>query len=973
MKRNPTSLADDRASAARDRAHRQQAGRARLWHYGAILIAVTLTVTVLELRLNVYGPFLYIPIIAALAYAGGRLVGTATALLSILCWWYVVAPNAFSFNRTGNAPSVLEVFVFVGLAVAIGFGSVRDLDRRRKQAERARLDLAAIVESSDDAILSKTMDGIILTWNAGAERLYGYTPQDVIGRSVSMLAAPESPDEIPAIMARLSRGEVIRHYETVRVKKDGTRFDVSLTISPVRDDSGRIIGASAVARDVSDRKRAERGQQFLTQASEALSRSLNMEATLEAMAQLIVPTLANWCTIDLVEEAGHLHRRVVVHEDPAKLTLARELEQQHPFDRNSAYGIPSVMRTGEPALHPELTEDLLTVMVGDPERRRVMQGLGLKSMMIVPLIVRSRTLGTITLVTAESGRRYDAGDLALAVDLGRRAAFAVDNARLYQAEQATRRTAEQAADQIGRLQLVTAALSEALTPTQVAEVILHAVIDVLGAGAAAVIGLDGAESPILVSAIGYSADIHERWRRSSGDITAIADAMRTGHVVWYASWADFQRQYPNAIVPSEPCRLGARAAVPFAVHGRMIGALYMNFAECRQLDNDELQFMLTLGRRCGAAMERARLYEREHTVAETLQRSLLPAHLPDLPGIQIAARYYPAARDARIGGDWYDALALPDGRIGVVIGDVAGRGLPAASVMARLRGATRAYAMESGSPDALVQRLRLMVDRGEMVTLIYLILDPIEQTVTYANAGHPAPLLIAPDGRSEFLPGGSIPLCQLPAPYQAFTATVPDGSTLLLYTDGLVEDRSRQTIDQGLARLRRLVEQARDRTPDTLVEHIVSAVSTDRALDDDVAVLAVSVDMADRRRLVLHLPATPDAVQRVRLSLRRWLAAARVEPARIQEIITASCEACTNAVEHAYTAADAHFAFEATREGDDVTILVRDQGHWRSPRPGRRGFGLALMRALMDTVEIERGGDGTTVRFRTRLTGGVRA
>ena len=152
-------------------------------------------------------------------------------------------------------------------------GFIRDLTERRR-AEEVQARLAAIVESSHDAILSKNMDGIILSWNAAAEELYGYTADEVIGRHVSQLVPAESPDEIPMIMKRLAHGERIEHYETVRVKKDGTRVPVSLTISPVRDARGVVTGASAIVRDDTERKRVETALRESERQLQALSRRL---------------------------------------------------------------------------------------------------------------------------------------------------------------------------------------------------------------------------------------------------------------------------------------------------------------------------------------------------------------------------------------------------------------------------------------------------------------------------------------------------------------------------------------------------------------------------------------------------------------------------------------------------------------------------------------------------------------------------
>jgi PAS domain S-box-containing protein len=128
-------------------------------------------------------------------------------------------------------------------------------ERKRAEEERARL--AAIVESSDDVILSKTLEGIITSWNRGAERIYGYSADEAVGQPVSMLVPPERPNEIPGILERIRRGEKIDHFETVRVTKDGRRLDISLTVSPLRNSAGDIVGASTIARDITDRVRTE--------------------------------------------------------------------------------------------------------------------------------------------------------------------------------------------------------------------------------------------------------------------------------------------------------------------------------------------------------------------------------------------------------------------------------------------------------------------------------------------------------------------------------------------------------------------------------------------------------------------------------------------------------------------------------------------------------------------------------------------
>lgn len=306
----------------------------------------------------------------------------------------------------------------------------RDVTEARKAVE-ARLHLAAIVESSDDAIISKDLEGIITSWNEGAERQYGYTAQEIIGKPLALLAPPDHRDEMPELMERIKRGERVEHFETVRLCKDGRRVHVSLTISPIKNASGRIVGASKIARDITATKRHEAALRFLAGASKLLGELLDVPSTLHKVAAIAVPHFADWCAVDTLDAHGSLRRVAVTHADPAKMELARELQHRHPPDPAAPQGVWNVIRTGKSEITSEITDEMLAATIKDAELLRILRDLGLRSYMCVPLTVRDKVLGTITFVTAESGRRYDAQDLAVAEDLAHRAAVAIENARLY--------------------------------------------------------------------------------------------------------------------------------------------------------------------------------------------------------------------------------------------------------------------------------------------------------------------------------------------------------------------------------------------------------------------------------------------------------------------------------------------------------------------------------------------------------------
>ena len=298
-------------------------------------------------------------------------------------------------------------------------------------------------------------------------------------------------------------------------------------------------------------QRARQNLDFLARASELLAQSLDVETTLQRLAAFAIPRLADWCTVDLLSD-GEIRAVAVAHANPTKVELARELQRRHPADPDAPVGAPAVIRSGMSELHPTITEELLAAAAPDDEALEVIRDLGLVSAMVVPLRARERTLGALSLVAAESRRRFTSDDLEVAEDLARRAALAVENAMLY---------------------------------------------------------------------------------------------------------------------------------------------------------------------------------GREHQAAVTLQRSLLPRDLPRLRGLRLAARYLPAGVGADVGGDWYDTIDLADGRLNLVVGDVAGRGIRAASVMGQLRNALRAYVLDGCSPQEAVGRLNRLArtfESSEMATLVLPLVRPAD-------------------------------------------------------------------------------------------------------------------------------------------------------------------------------------------------------------------------------------------------------
>ena len=364
------------------------------------------------------------------------------------------------------------------------------------------------------------------------------------------------------------------------------------------------------------------------------------------------------------------------------------------------------------------------------------------------------------------------------------------------------------------------------------------------------------------------------------------------------------------------------------------------------------------------------VYRQEHRIAETLQRSLLPERLPLIEGVEMAARYLPGTRGAAIGGDWYDVLERPDGRVALVVGDVAGHGLRAAASMGQLRNAFRAYGMVEASPAEVVARINRLVMSGVeqvMATVLYLVLDRETGEVSFSAAGHPPPLVIASDG-SHFLEGGrSVPIGAVdPALFREETAVIEPGSVLLLYTDGLVERRD-TPLNERLDHLAEVAGVAGDDL-NGLCERVLKGVLGEAEPGDDVALLAVRPLPIAESQVSITLPAEPGSLAQLRRRLARFLHATGASEVERYEITLTICEAAGNAIEHAYGPGDATYEVEVAFEEGELTATVRDSGSWREKRGEHRGRGLGIIEDLMDEVAVERDDAGTLIRMRRRIS-----
>jgi serine phosphatase RsbU (regulator of sigma subunit)/anti-sigma regulatory factor (Ser/Thr protein kinase) len=537
---------------------------------------------------------------------------------------------------------------------------------------------------------------------------------------------------------------------------------------------------------------------------------------------------------------------------------------------------------------------------------------------------------------------------------------ALERSGLYHDEQRSRLRAEQ-------LQSITARLSNALTSAEVGEVAVEELADVFEASSVVLVGVADGQIAGVLSERGDGSerlapllDLHQG--------SPAGQAMRTFRSVVVESREALVEEYPElrGAVAGETF-----LALPLVAARRMSGLLVAAWEQTRPWASEDRAVVEALAGQAAQALARAGRYETEQAIAETLQRSVLPDSLPRVEGVELAARYMPGSRQLDVGGDWFDALSLPDGRLGLVVGDVVGKGVRAAASMAQLRNAIRAFSVEHLKPSSAIARLnRLCLDvlDAAFATVVYVTFDPATGTCRLASAGHPPPLVAYPDGRIELLESvRGLPLgAAADARYRQESIQLPAGSVLVLYTDGLVERRGR-SIDDGIDALRAAVATS-PTDPDRLLDHIIETVVGGREREDDVAMLAARVLPVAPHLLDLKIPSDVSAMPLVRDAVRAWLTGTELERAQCEGVVLATWEACANAIEHAVDPHDAFVRVRADAADSRLRIVIEDTGSWSdSPSGADRGFGLRLIESLVTSVAVSRNGPGTTVTLEQHL------
>jgi PAS domain S-box-containing protein len=912
-------------------------------------------------------------------------------------------------SKTRITPEGLERAVKTAVRVrrAEQQAQTADIARRRSEGQFRR-----VAESNIIGIMFWDLSGTVTDANDAFLEMVGYTRADLDAGVIDWIALtpPEWQAQDRERVLELEALGLCAPFEKEYIRKDGERVAVLVTTSMLEGSADRGL---AFVVDVTERRRTEKAQQFLAEAGTILSSSLNYAETLTNVASLAVPHLADWCVIDLRDNGGRVHQVAVAHVDPVQVEALREMERRFPVDPQGGSGVPEVLQTGRSLWVPEITDDDLASVAQSEEHLESLRGYGLLSYMCVPLTARGRVLGAITFLTSDSGRRYTPADLALAEELARRAALAVDNARLF-FEAQVRAEREAVVNAIGQT------LRGSLDADEILEVATQEVGRLLKVSRCGWYWINAAEDALEVAPQQYVVgdvesfsgtfplslwEPHLLLHWQSGEAVISNDCEHDAHLAAYRdSFLD-------------PLRIKAFVACPVFLRGVWKGLFMIQQTDApRVWTEDEVTLLRQVADMLAPTLENARLYAREHRVADLLQAAFLSNVPTHLNGLDLGTVYRPGLDESKVGGDFYDAFVTSDGRVGLVLGDVSGKGLSAAVLTATAKFSLRAFAAEVAAPGLVLTRLNHtlqseMAGLGDhFVTLFYAVFDPAGGHLTYASAGHETQIIKRAAGGTSLLPSTGPILGIAEHRFEQHRETLAPGDTLILYTDGLTEARSASTRELlDLSRVVCLIDDLPAEVGAGAIAVYLERIALDWTSErpqDDLALLvarrrrpeerdglptqavAQSIPLtlegvptsADGELLFqFAFPSRPDYAAEVRQAVSHWMFTLGFRRDEIDDFLTATSEAVTNAIRHGSPQGGAdQFQVSAYRLADvSLAVDVSDRGpglldaQIRAVMPGPEaigGRGLPLMQQLSDSIHYTSTPSGMRVRLIKRQT-----
>lgn len=482
----------------------------------------------LDLNAKPGAQVVYVVLAAAAAAVGGFWAGILAGVFSFPLFIYLFLNNPDAFHV---ATSRITSLVVLGVGFVLVSYIVAREQRARALSADAR-DVQDALTQAGMAIWEWDPERDRVRWSHDARGLFGLPRSQRIDTREELLEAV-NPDDREALQhlldGTLETGGEFEVEVRTTLASDGWRW-VLLQGNLRRGVRGRRI--SGLARDVSVRRRSVERERFLGGLTRALAGAPDYDGMLAELARIAVPELGDWCWVDVLEDDGSIRNVVAQHVDPTKTELVRELRRRFPVEPGTSHGAAVVLASGRSKLYAEVTESVLRQGIPDEEALDLYRRLDPQSSIVSPLRARGRTIGALTVVAAETARRYTQDDLAFVEEVAQLAALMIDNARLHRDEQGARRDAEGAALRMERLQALTARLSAAVSPTEVAQIIVDESRDVLGARAAWVSMLEGNELRHL-AASGYREEFMQKYRRIPlGSDLVVAEAVRRGKPRW---------------------------------------------------------------------------------------------------------------------------------------------------------------------------------------------------------------------------------------------------------------------------------------------------------------------------------------------------------------------------------------------------------------------------------------------------------
>jgi PAS domain S-box-containing protein len=612
---------------------------------------------------------------------------------------------------------------------------------------------------------------------------------------------------------------------------------------PHRDASGRIVRWFGTTTDIDAKQRAIAAMDFLAHSGTRLAGVQDVSVVLDRLAHASLEGLADISIFDLEDGHGNFRRLVLaapsVPREAIEATAAFEAPrpgEPHPIAR--------AMLQGTTIHVPDVDEAFILRSVSPVKRQEAWRMINIRSIVCVPMRIPGRVLGALTLVRTRAGVPFEAPEVRIVEEVARRAAVAIDNIRLSEREQSAARDlqvfadlGESIAESVGRQSMLDAAMA-VIVPQRADWAYVNLTDEQGEVRLAAVYHPDESRRRVLSQFVG------DVYTRDGAENTAL-EAMRTRSPVFRdrANFEGAARVVDQRILDAI-WHIGIASFIVVPLFGGSVlrGSLHvcMQTAE-RAFQQTDVDFLAEFARRLAPAIANAELFERERRVAQSFQAAALPSSLPRVRGVAFHAIYEAGKAEALVGGDWYDAFALPNGQIVVSIGDVAGSGLSAAVTMASIRQAIRGAAYVSTAPGVMLDAADHVLEGADsrFVTAFVGVFDPATSTLTYQSAGHPPPLLRLPTGELIALALGGPPLgLRSREVHETRMQSVPPGSLLVLYTDGLIE--STHDILEGEQRLRRALAGATVDAAGDPAQMLHDLVLTDGS-HDDVAILTMNV------------------------------------------------------------------------------------------------------------------------------------